>query len=57
MTMFWIAVLGLALSWMLVKLGVMSATAGFLTIALKLALALMIIGGLIGAWAWFRRKS
>jgi hypothetical protein len=55
--MFWIAVLGLALSWMLVKLGVMSATAGFLTIALKLALALMIIGGLIGAWAWFRRKS
>jgi len=56
-TMFWIATIGLALSWMLIKLGIMSATASFLTIALKLALTLMVIGFLISAWVWFRRKS
>ncbi len=55
--MFWIATIGLALSWMLIKLGIMSATASFLTIALKLALTLMVIGFLISAWVWFRRKS
>ena len=56
MTMFWITVLGLGLSWMLVKLGAMSATASFLMLALKLLLVLTVIGGLIGVWAWFRHK-
>lgn len=54
--MFWITVLGLGLSWMLVKLGAMSATASFLMLALKLLLVLTVIGGLIGVWAWFRHK-
>ncbi|WP_406623572.1 hypothetical protein [Acidovorax sp. SDU_ACID1] len=56
MTMFWITVLGLGLSWMLVKFGAMSATASFLMLALKLLLVLTVIGGLIGVWAWFRHK-
>ncbi len=54
--MFWITVLGLGLSWMLVKFGAMSATASFLMLALKLLLVLTVIGGLIGVWAWFRHK-
>ncbi len=54
--MFWIAFLGLSLSWMLVRLGVMSTTVNFLMMGLKLMLVLMVIGGVIGAWAWFRRR-
>ena len=54
--MFWITVMGLALSWMLIKLGMLSATANFLMMGLKMALALLVIGGVIGVWAWLRRR-
>lgn len=56
--MFWIAVLGGALSWMLVKLGAMSATAGFLSAALKSSLLLLLLVSVIaGIGAWVRRKA
>lgn len=55
--MFWIAVLGGALSWMLVKLGAMSATVGFLGLALKLLLLLLIVSVIAGTWARARRKG
>ena len=42
--MFWIAFLGLSLSWMLVRLGVMSTTVNFLMMGLKLMLVLMSSG-------------
>jgi len=53
--MFWIAALGATLSWMLIKLGVMSATVGFLSLALKLLLVLVV--GAVLVWSWTRLRS
>ena len=55
--MFWIALLGLSFSWMLIKLGILSATAGILAFVVKLLLS-VIVAGLIGAgWFWLSKKS
>jgi flagellar motor component MotA len=55
--MFWIAFLAVALSWMMIKLGILSATASVLMFVVKLLL-LVILGGLIAAvWSKFRGKA
>ena len=55
--MFWIAILVFSMSWMLIKLGFLSATAGVLIFGIKL-LVLMIIAGLIAiVWLWTRGKA
>jgi hypothetical protein len=54
--MFWMAVLGLSFSAMLIKLGVLSATASVMTLVVK-ALLLIIFAGLVGGFlAWIQRK-
>ena len=55
--MFWIAFLGLAFSWMLIKLGVLSATAGILAFVVKLLLFVIATGLIVAAWFWLRKKS
>ena len=42
--MFWIAIFGLFFSWLLIKLGVLSATVGILTMAIKLLLIAILVG-------------
>lgn len=55
--MFWIALLGLSFSWMLIKLGFLSATAGILAFVVKLLLFVIVVV-LIGAvWFWLSKKS
>lgn len=55
--MFWIAFLGLAFSWMLIKLGFLSATAGILAFVVKLLLFVIVVGLIAAAWFWLRKKS
>ena len=55
--MFWIALLGLTLSWLLTKLGFLSATVGVLTLALKVLLIVLVIGAITTTMLWFRRKT
>ena len=55
--MFWIAVFGLVLSWMLTKFGVLSATVGILTLLIKLLLFAILIGSIAATWLWIRRKT
>ena len=55
--MFWIAFLGLAFSWMLIKLGFLSATAGILVFVVKLLLFVIFTGLIAAAWFWLRKKS
>lgn len=55
--MFWIAFLGLAFSWMLIKLGFLSATAGILAFVVKLLLFAIFAGLIAAAWFWLRKKS
>ncbi len=54
--MFWISALVLTLLYMAVKLGAMSATVGFLGLALKLLMLLLVLITLLGAAMWLRRK-
>jgi len=54
--MFWIAFLGLAFSWMLIKLGFLSATAGILVFVVKLLLFVIFAGLVAAAWFWLRKK-
>lgn len=55
--MFWIAFLGIAFSWMLIKLGVLSATASFLTFVIKFLLLFLCVGTIAGVWFWWRSKK
>lgn len=55
--MFWIAFLGLAFSWMLIKLGILSATAGILAFVVKLLLLVLFVGMIAGVWFWLRAKK
>lgn len=55
--MFWIAVFGLVLTWMLTKFGVLSATVGILTMSIKFLLFAILIGSIAAAWLWIRRKT
>lgn len=55
--MFWIALLGLTLSWLLTKLGFLSATVAVLTLALKVLLIVLVIGAITTTMLWFRRKT
>jgi hypothetical protein len=54
--MFWIALLGLSLSWMLAKLGFLSATVGIMSMVIKLLLIAILVGSIAAVWFWFRRK-
>lgn len=55
--MFWIAFLGLAFSWLFIKLGFLSATAGILAFVVKLLLLVIFAGLIAGVWFWLRKKS
>lgn len=55
--MFWIAFLGLAFSSMLIKLGLLSATASILAFVVKLLLFVMVAGLIVAAWFWLRKKG
>lgn len=56
--MFWIALLGLTLSWLLTKLGFLSATVAVLTLApSKVLLIVLVIGVITAMVLWFRRKT
>ena len=55
--MFWIAFLGLALSSMLIKLGLLSATASILAFVVKLLLFVIVAGLIVVAWFWLRKKG
>lgn len=55
--MFWIAFLGLALSSMLIKLGLLSATASILAFVVKLLLFVIVAGLIVAAWSWLRKKG
>ena len=55
--MFWIAIFGLFFSWLLIKLGVLSATVGILTMAIKLLLIPILVGSIAAAWFWLRKKT
>jgi flagellar motor component MotA len=55
--MLWIAILGIALSWMMIKLGFLSATASMLVVVIKLLLFVIFVGLIAAAWYKFRRKA
>lgn len=54
--MFWIAVLGLSMSWALTKFGALSATVGILTLAIKLLLIAFIVSFIAAVFFWLRKK-
>jgi hypothetical protein len=41
----------------LIKLGVLSATVGILTMAIKLLLIAILVGSIAAAWFWLRKKT
>ncbi|MGV0960493.1 MAG: hypothetical protein ACOYB1_11720 [Limnohabitans sp.] len=55
--MFWIAILGLALSWMMIKLGFLSATASILAFVVKLLLFVILAGVIAVVWSKLRSKA
>jgi hypothetical protein len=55
--MFWIAVLLVGFSGMLIKLGVLSATAGILMFVIKLLVLVIFVGLIAVAWSWIRGKA
>lgn len=55
-SMFWIAVLVVFSSALLVKLGALSVTASILSIALKASVAAILFFLAFGAWMWLRRR-
>lgn len=55
--MFWIAILVFSMSWMLIKLGFLSATAGVLMFVIKLLVFVIIVGLIAIAWSWIRGKA
>lgn len=55
--MFWIALLGLSLSWFLVKLGFLSAKVGLLTALVKVLLIVFFIGSIVALILWLCIKT
>lgn len=55
--MFWIAIFGFFLVWMLTKFGVLSATVGILAMVIKLLLIVLLVGAVAAAWFWLRKKN
>ena len=55
--MFWIALLGMSLSWFLVKLGFLSAKVGILTLVIKVLLIILVIGSVIAMILWLGKKT
>jgi hypothetical protein len=55
--MFWIAFLAVALSWMMIKLGILSATASVLMFVVKLLLFVILVGLIAAVWSKFRGKA
>jgi hypothetical protein len=55
--MFWIALLGLTLSWLLIKMGFLSATVGVLTLVIKAMLIVLLIGVIMTMILCFRRRT
>jgi hypothetical protein len=54
--MSWITLLSLTLSFMLIKLGALSATASILAFVVKLLLFAILTGLIAAAWLWLRKK-
>ena len=54
--MFWIGFFGLTLTWLLTKLGFLSATVGILTMVIKLLIAAIVLGSIAAAWYFLRSK-
>lgn len=54
--MFWIAVILLVFSWMLIKLGVLSAMVGFFWIWIKLILLIFFVMMIAGTCVWIFKK-
>lgn len=54
--MFWIALLGLSLSWFLIKLGFLSAKVGILTVVIKVLLVVLFVGSIAAMILWLCRK-
>jgi flagellar motor component MotA len=55
--MFWIALLGLSLAWMMIKLGFLSATASMLMFVVKVLLFVILVGFIMAVWSKFRGKK
>lgn len=55
--MFWIAIFGFFLVWMLTKFGVLSATVGILAMVIKLLVIVLLIGAVAAVWFWLRKKN
>lgn len=55
--MFWIAIFGFFLVWMLTKFGVLSATVGILAMVIKMLLIVLLIGAVAAGWFWLRKKN
>ncbi|MBS7780080.1 hypothetical protein [Acidovorax sp. CCYZU-2555] len=55
--MFWVAIFGAFLFWVLTKFGVLSATVGILTMVIKLLLTAILVGLAAVAWFWLRKKT
>lgn len=55
--MFWIALLGLSLSWFLIKLGFLSAKVGILTLVIKVLLIVFVIGSIVAMILWLSKKT
>lgn len=55
--MFWIAILGFGLSWVLVKLGFLTATTSFMALVIKLLVLVIIAGVAAYLWTKFRKRA
>lgn len=55
--MFWIAIFGFFLFWMLTKFGALSATVGILAMVIKLLLIVLLIGAFAVVWSWLRKRN
>ena len=55
--MFWIAMLVFGFSWVLIKLGFLSATAGFLVFIIKVLIFAIVVGAIVFVWMKLRKKD
>jgi hypothetical protein len=55
--MFWIAMLVFGFSWVLIKLGFLSATTGFLVFIIKVLIFVIVVGAIAFVWMKLRKKD
>lgn len=55
--MFWIAMLVFGFSWVLIKLGFLSATTGFLVLIIKVLIFMIVVGVIAFVWMKLRKKD